>query len=93
MPVEGIPDRDYHRHCLRCHRWHEPEEGTMIRPPASGSFGALRQYGEIVKFGQPVYRFMCHRCRRTRRRLEIFAFVILAILIGIPILLEQLGVL
>jgi hypothetical protein len=91
MPVEGFPDRDIHKICLRCHKWHEPAEGVMVWPPITGPFTALRSMTARLAEGEGGKRFICHRCRRIRRITQIVIFSIFTVLVATILILERLG--
>ena len=86
MPIAGFPDKDRHRLCIRCRKWHEPNEGEMVYPEATGPFSGIKRNAAILAEDESALRFMCYRCMRVRRHTKAiifgsFAFVILLILV------------
>ena len=82
MPVEGFPDNKHHRICLRCRRWFEPHEGTMVFPEVAGPLSAMRAAVARLTDDESAMRFMCHRCQRIRRRTKATIFIAFAVLFG-----------
>ncbi|MCY2929526.1 MAG: hypothetical protein NTV86_08535 [Planctomycetota bacterium] len=79
MPVVGFPDRDRHKLCHRCHKWHEEHEGTMVYPEARGPISGLFRAAAVIAGCEDKMRFICHRCRRVRRNIKLaIAIAILA---------------
>lgn len=79
MPIEGLPDPEQHRLCVRCGRWHHPDEGSEIDVRSTAP-------GRIL----PVIRFVC---RRRRLRIRIILFGSLALLLLLALLARLLGIL
>jgi len=90
MPVEGIPDREHHRFCFYCHKWHYPEEGTLVVPEATGPLSAMRSLGAAITRNESALRFVCFRCQRRRRLIKRIIFVAFALIVGTVLLLERL---
>jgi hypothetical protein len=78
---------------MRCHKWHEPDEGVMVVPEATGPLSAMRQLGARLMCDESAMRFICHRCRRIRRITQYAIFGALALLILVVLVLDRLGVL
>ena len=94
MPVEGFPDAEKHKICIRCRRWFEPEEGTMIYPGSSWGLGwlglgrALRTQVAKAVGDETLMKFICHECTRKRRRRKLVVYAVFVLLIGVVMLLE-----
>jgi hypothetical protein len=80
MPVEGLPDLDKHRACIRCLQWFEPEEGALIVKQRSGMSGAIADSIRGAA-GEANLQFICHRCAsfRRKRKLVLYALIGLAL--------------
>ena len=98
MPIEGPPDPEVHRLCIRCKKWHHPAEGRMLGPPSdagatndpiSSLVVGLRRL--IVGPGKP--RFICSRCYKIRKYTQLTVFVIFLVLVAAVLVMESLGVL
>lgn len=93
MPVDGIPDAAVHCLCIRCRRWHEPQEGVRLRSTrAGGILGAVSSFGILVsgvasEAAKP--RFLCHGCRRKRFRWRVVLFAIGVAAVVAAILLRR----
>jgi hypothetical protein len=92
MPITGMPDPTRHRICRRCQRWFEPEEGTLEAPEATGPVGASQLLRASLGDAS-VRRFQCARCTKIRRRTQIALWSTLALLVGLVLLLEWVGIL
>ena len=92
MPIQGIPDREKHRLCLRCHKWHDPSEGEMVRPQASGPLGGMFQAARQVSGLDTEQRFICHRCKRIRRVTKLAIWGLLAALLVLVFVLDWLQI-
>ncbi|MBN2210001.1 MAG: hypothetical protein JW709_01280 [Sedimentisphaerales bacterium] len=99
MPIEGFPDANIHRICVRCKKWHEPAEGRTIRPD-TGSIGAMLSpltafvvglRGLTVGPNKP--RFICFRCYKIRMYTRLSLFAIFAGVLVTILLLERFGLL
>jgi hypothetical protein len=92
MPLSphDIPDREVHCLCVRCHKWHWPDEVRPFALPRHRPFG-LQTARVIAGIDEPV-RFMCHACYRRRFLLRAWGLGILAVLIGGAIVFKLLGV-
>jgi hypothetical protein len=93
MPVEGIPDRDRHRLCIRCRKWHEQGEGELLYPEAAGPISGMRRTAAVLADDESAMRFLCFRCMRVRRYTKAILFGSLVFLVLLVLLLERLGVL
>jgi predicted nucleic acid-binding Zn ribbon protein len=83
MPIEGMPDPDWHRICRRCGKWFEPDEGTMVLPEGRFANTYLTSTGSVL-------RFQCHGCTRSRRRNRLILWLTLAALVALASLLSWL---
>jgi hypothetical protein len=92
MPVTGFPDSSIHKLCFRCHKWHEPHEGVVALPEATGPLSAMHNISAQLAGDPSAYRFMCHRCIRIRRLTKRIIFATFAILIVIVLILGRLHV-
>ena len=92
MPVEGFPDASRHKLCLRCQKWHEPEEGVMVEREITGPFKAMRRTAATVAGLDPKWSFMCHRCLRIRRYTKAATFGTFAFLVVVALILGWLKV-
>jgi hypothetical protein len=93
MLTEGFPDRERHRICYRCRKWHEPDEGKLVYPEASGPFSSLRRMAEVLADDESKMRFICFRCIKIRRYTKWVLFGSLAILVVVILLLEKVDIL
>ena len=96
MPVEGFPDASIHRICFRCGRWFYPEEGseaevgtTNGRGAALGALGAFAH----MEFNEAGIRFVCFKCQSRRWKIRVALFGTLALVAGLLLLLDALGLL
>jgi hypothetical protein len=89
MPVEGMPDPTVHRICRRCGKWFDPAEGRLMAPEATGPMGMM--HAARASFDGSMLRFQCDRCTRIRRNTERALWATLLALMGLVLLLEQLG--
>ncbi len=92
MPIDGFPDKQRHKLCIRCRRWHEPHEGKLIFPDQPGPFGRLRRTACMLAEDESAMRFMCLRCLRVRRYTKAIIFATFALLVLLALLLKFLGV-
>lgn len=94
MPVEGFPDASRHRLCVRCKKWHEPDEGILCQPEEQGTFEpfmAIFTAARAISGLKKEPRFICYRCLRVRRYIKVAIFGTLALLIALALVLERLG--
>jgi hypothetical protein len=97
LPVTGIPDRDKHKLCIRCHKWHEPTEGQMTYPADTGGqfspiFDAARRISDGISGDTSAMKFICNRCVRMRRiRWGILVGILVALCL-LAVILGRLGV-
>ena len=77
MPIEGFPDPERHTLCFRCRKWHEPDEGIVMHPEATGPLSGLRNARRQFAGDESGMRFYCHRCLRVRRRTKLVIFGLL----------------
>lgn len=85
-PVKGIPDPQNHKICLRCRKWYQPEDGTMVYPEASGPISNLRIAAAKLADDDSKMRFICHRCIKVRKYTKvaiigIFVFLVVLIIV------------
>ena len=80
--VEGLPDLKRHRLCRRCQRWFENEGGAILPSEFTGP---------SAFFDKP--RFQCDRCTMVRRVTQASIWIVFAVLLGLVLLLEHLGIL
>jgi hypothetical protein len=90
MPIEGFPDPQIHRICVRCRKWFWPDEGVDYVLPRARPAG-VQLAREIAGIQAPV-RFMCKGCARARRRVRIVIFGTLLSLILALLVLKWFGV-
>jgi len=90
MPVEGTPGREHHRFWFYWHKWHYPEEGTLVVPEATGPLSAMRSLGAAITRNEPALRFVCFRCQHRRRLIKRIIFVAFALIVGTVLLLQRL---
>jgi hypothetical protein len=69
MPVEGLPNPHIHRNCKHCGKWFHPEEGSVIRPPATGVMAAIRASASRMADDSTLFRFYCFACQTRQRKL------------------------
>ena len=93
MPVVGFPDPDVHLLCRRCRKWHEPQEGSMRLPDATGPLCMLRNAAAKISGDTSGRTFICFRCQRIRRLTNLCLWGLLAALAGGVILAQRLGLL
>ncbi len=79
MPTTGFPDKEIHRFCVRCKRWHMPDDGIDYVLPRVHS--GVTAVGHVVAGTRQSIQFMCSRCVRARRRNRTAAVVVLAVLL------------
>jgi hypothetical protein len=95
LPVTGYPDSSVHKLCIRCRKWHTPEEGVMIAARGSG-FGADPITAVVSGLSHLLVpctreRFICHRCRRIRATVSIVIGATFTLLITSVLVLEYYG--
>jgi len=66
MPVQGLPDPELHRACLRCQQWFEEDEGRMVERAAGSVSGGLAQSIRAAA-GDSNLRFICASCESRHR--------------------------
>ncbi len=93
MPIDGFPDPERHKLCIRCKQWHEPDEGKLVYPETAGPIRQMRHTASALAGGESAMRFICFRCIRVRRRTKAILFGALALLLLLVLLLEKLGLL
>jgi hypothetical protein len=93
MPISGFPDATLHEICYRCGKWHEPQEGTLVYPEATGPFSFVRRTANMLAANETTMRFLCHRCARIRRTTKIVIISSFLLLVALVLLLQVLGVL
>jgi hypothetical protein len=91
MPVEGLPDAARHKLCLRCRKWHEPDEGIMVYPEATGPLSGMRRAAAVLAGDESAMRFMCHHCLRVRKYTKAAIFGAFGLIVLLVFLLERLG--
>ncbi len=89
MPVEGTPDPQQHRLCLRCARWHRPEEGSMIVRGASGVVGAIAARLRAAGADKPP-RFICSDCQYTLRTRNTLGWLFVAVSVVVMLVTKEL---
>jgi hypothetical protein len=85
MPVT-LPDSPVHKICMRCHRWFEPDDGTMVLPEAAGPISQLRRTATIIADDESALRFVCWRCLRGRRKTQAIIWIGFAVVVAIALL-------
>jgi hypothetical protein len=85
MPVD-LPDSSVHKICMRCRRWFEPNDGTMVLPEATGPISGLRRAAATIADDESALRFICWQCLRRRRRSKAIIWIAFAIVVGIALL-------
>ena len=93
MPIDGFPDTERHKLCIRCKQWHEPDEGKLAYPAAAGPISQMRHTTSALAGDESAMRFICFKCVRARRRTKAILFGALALILIIVLLLEGLGLL
>ena len=91
MPIEGFPDPQRHKLCIRCHRWHDPDDGVMLYPEAAGPLQGLRTAAAEAAGDESAMRFMCYRCIRIRRYTKAAVFGAFALVVLLVFLLRAIG--
>ena len=91
MPIEGFPDPQRHKLCVRCHKWHNPDEGVMLHPETCSRLKRLRIAAAQLAGDESAMRFMCHRCIRIRRYTKAAIFGAFAIVVLLVFLLRANG--
>jgi hypothetical protein len=91
MPIDGFPDAARHKLCLRCQKWHEPDEGVVVYPEASGPLSGMRRTAAVLAGDESAMKFMCHRCIRIRKYTKIIIFGAFGTLMLLILLLEKIG--
>ena len=79
MPVKGSPDAERHRVCLRCKKWFEPDEGSMVRGERWRPLDWPRAMVNVPTAQTDA--FMCNHCQRIRAATKIavwIAFLVVA---------------
>ena len=77
MPIQGLPDPEKHRVCMRCAEWFEPTEGSLAVRPRFVSGGIADSIRSAA--GDADLRFICHRCTSVRRKRKIILYALLAL--------------
>ncbi len=93
MAVEGIPDPSRQKICRRCRKWFDLEEGSLVRPAATGPLGSLRALRSNVLGRESDFQFQCHRCTAVRRVTQIVLWSLFLVVIATVLILERLGIL
>lgn len=93
MPIEGFPDSERHKLCIRCKQWHEPDEGKLVYPEAAGPLSGMRRTASALAGDESAMRFICFKCARARRRTKAILFGALALILLLVLLFERLGLL
>lgn len=91
MPIDGFPDPQRHRLCVRCHKWHNPHEGVTLYPEAGGPIQGLRIAAAEAAGDESAMRFMCFRCIRTRRYTKAALFGAFVAMVVIVFTLPRFG--
>ena len=84
MPVD-FPDSSVHKICMKCHRWFDPADGTMVLPEATGPFGKLRSIAASIAGDDSALRFICWRCHRRRQWTKAILWTSFAVVLGIAL--------
>jgi hypothetical protein len=88
MPLgpRDIPDTNIHRLCIRCRRWHWPEEGRDYVVPRIRPFAV--DLGRAIAGIEDPVRFMCKACDHKRWWMRAW-FLIVATGVGTAAIVLQ----